>query len=179
MWGIFITGGEDNNHRPVSSVEIFVPWTNFSCPLPNMKLRDTGHVMMEPKKLTISRESQSVLVNVDNPSGFPFFPPTLNMDHSMLTCSCRRSHHSLNQTISCGGWGDGQSKRTCEIYTPGSGWSKENYLLARPTVEHQSWGIPIRKPNFKPHPDFPGQILLLLNGNEEKLVIPKESFKKE
>ena len=97
----------------------------------------------------------------------------------MLTCSCRRSHHSLNQTISCGGWGDGQSKRTCEIYTPGSGWSKENYLLARPTVEHQSWGIPIRKPNFKPHPDFPGQILLLLNGNEEKLVIPKESFKKE
>ena len=100
------------------------------------------------------------------------------MDHSMLTCSCRRSHHSLNQTISCGGWGDGQSKRTCEIYTPGSGWSKENYLLARPTVEHQSWGIPIRKPNFKPHPDFPGQILLLLNGNEEKLVIPKESFKK-
>ena len=56
-----ISGGEDKMHQVISSVELFVPWNNHTrsdivCPLPSMKLRDTGHVMMERKKLTISRE---------------------------------------------------------------------------------------------------------------------------
>ena len=42
-----ISGGEDKMHQTISSVELFVPWTNWSCPLPSMKLRQSGHVTME------------------------------------------------------------------------------------------------------------------------------------
>ena len=102
------------------------------------------------------------------------------MDHPMLTCSCRRSHHSLNQTISCGGWGDAQSKRTCEIYTPGKGWSKENFLLTNSTVEHVGWKTQPTYMNDTPAIDqFPEGIVLILSGRSEGILVPKGSFKKE
>ena len=123
------------------------------------------------------------LVNVDGPSGLltgPIFP-TMRMEHSMLTCSCRRSHHSLSQTISCGGWGEKeQTKRTCEIYTPGKGWSKENFLLANSTVEHVGWKTQPTYMNDTPALDqFPDGIVLILSGRSEGILVPKGSFKKE
>ena len=100
----------------------------------------------------------------------------MRMERSMLTCSCRRSHHSLSQTISCGGWGEKeQTKRTCEIYYPGEGWYKEDYLLDA-AVEHQTW----MTQHFDWNLEIAGPIhLVIMNGDGTLIVRPGVSFKKE
>ena len=80
-----------------------------------------------------------------------------------------RSHHSLSQNLSCGGWGeDQQTKRTCEIFSPLSGWEIDRFYLARPNVEHTAW---IFQPFQAGQPrDFPR--LLLMSGNSTEIVTP-------
>ena len=105
----------------------------------------------------------------DSLSGVPFF------QRSSLTYSCRRSHHTLNQNISCGGWGEEQTKRTCEIYYPGEGWYKEDYLLDA-AVEHQTW----MTQHFDWNLEIAGPIhLVIMNGDGTLIVRPGVSFKKE
>ena len=109
---------------------------------------------------------------------FPIFP-TLRMENSMLTCSCccRRSHHSLNQNISCGGWGDEQTKRTCEIFDPMDGWHKEDFLLGRKTVEHVGWRMRLKNVSTGRPTGIPR--IVLMSGNDTEVVTPKGSFETE
>ena len=109
---------------------------------------------------------------------FPIFP-TLRMENSMLTCSCgcRRSHHSLNQNISCGGWGDEQTKRTCEIFDPLDGWHKEDFLLGRKTVEHVGWRMRLKNVSTGRPTGIPR--IVLMSGNDTEVVTPKGSFETE
>ena len=107
----------------------------------------------------------------------------------MVTCSCRRSHHSVTQNISCGGWGDRRTKRTCERYHPGKGWYMEDYLLRRTNVEHVSWGIYIKKitGEFPDANSTDSELkVVIMGGSKAEIIYPnttttttlKGSFKK-
>ena len=66
------------------------------------------------------------------------FIPDLNKSCSLPSLTTSRSDHSQNNFLACGGE---TTPTTCEVFTPGVGWSPEPYSLTEGRRHHTSWTL--------------------------------------
>ena len=73
-------------------------------------------------------------------SSVEVYSPALNTSCLLPDMTTGRYFHSQNSFLTCGG-DNGVGERSCEVYSPGEGWSLEPYTLTQSRYDHTSWTL--------------------------------------